>query len=193
MTAPKSHVGPDDNNPGVYLPGRAGWKLSLTVCGLAVFCIGFTQLWPALRLVLFGARAQAVATHIIKSKPGSPDVVARDEGQPQAQAKAPSDDAIFWNEFSFETTAGQTITVRDNVGSRAQPLYPVIDTEGLPTTKLICYDVKRPTTAVFPGEISTWLVPAGLTLTGLGCALISAVLFYWAGKPIQLPEIAGPR
>ena len=95
------------------------------------------------------------------------------------------DDAVYWNEFSFQTSAGRTFEVRDNVGSRLRPLYPLIDPDGLPTTALVCYDARQPATAVFPGEFSTWLVPVGLTLAGLICG----VLLYFAGKPIELPEI----
>ena len=189
MTTDGTETSRSLSGPRFYVPGYATWKLALSVCGLIVFCLGCSQLWPPLRLVLFGQRAEAVATRIITTKPGSPDVTVSDDQRESVQRGPQHDDSIFWNEFSFLTAAGRSITVRDNVGSRLRPLYPLVDADGLPTTALVCYDARRPATAVFPGEFSTWLVPLGLALVGLACAVISAVLLSWAGKPIEMPEI----
>jgi len=52
------------------------------------------------------------------------------------------------------------------------------------------YDPAHPETVVFPWLISTWFVAGVLTLVGLAGTIIGAVLWYWANKPVELPEIA---
>jgi hypothetical protein len=175
--------------PRYYVPGRAGWKLLLCGCGLVLFAVGCLQLWSPLRLLLAGGRAQGVATRIVETKPGSADVIVAGAGARGDNTGSADDGALFWNEFAIEPAAGSTVIVRDNVGSRLKPLYPLIDDDGLPTTRLVCYDRRHWTHAIFPGEISTWLIPVGLAFAGLAAFLINAVLFYWAGKPIELPDI----
>ncbi|MBW8777538.1 MAG: hypothetical protein JF596_21875, partial [Stenotrophomonas sp.] len=97
----------------------------------------------------------------------------------------------FWNEFNFRTREGHTVEVRASVGSQVKPLYPLTDDDGLPTTDWVCYDPADPEHALFPLIISVWLAPCALILAGLTCAIIGAVLLFWADKPIELPNVGG--
>ena len=189
MSAPAAHHPAAAPGERVYVPGYAGWKLALCACGVAAFCFGSWLLWPPLHLLIFGRHSQAVALYVVETKAGRPDLVLHNDADIQAHLGTQDDSGIFWNEFSLTADDGSVITVRDNVGSRLRPLYPLVDTEGLPTTATVCYDPRQPRSVIFPGEISTWLMPAVLTLAGLACAVISATLFYWANKPIELPVI----
>lgn len=173
----------------LYVPGYAGWKLALCACGIVLWGVGLFELWPPLRLVLFGRHAQAIAKCVVKTKPGQSDLVLLDDAQVQAHLETRDNTYTFWNVFSFDTGDGRTVDVRDNVGSRLKPLYPLVDSEGLRTTATVCYDVGKPQAAVFPTEMSTWLSAAVLALAGFACTVICAILYYWADKPIELPEV----
>jgi hypothetical protein len=97
---------------------------------------------------------------------------------------------VFWNEFRFRSPDGRIIEIRAGGGSHVKPLYSLSDADGLPTTDWVLYDPDRPELAVFPLIISVWLAPCSLVFIGLSCAIIGAVLLYWARKPIQLPHVA---
>jgi hypothetical protein len=194
MMKPESSSQPSDGHalphePRFYVPRHAGWKLVICACGVVILAFGLYFLWPPLRLAIWGMRAQAVATRVVESRPGLPDVFLDSDAQIQTRIDAHDGAATFWNLFSFQANDGRTIVVRDNIGSRLKPLDPIVDTEGLPTTATVYYDAGQPQSAIFPGEMSTWLTPVVVTLAGLACAVISATLFYWADKPIELPEI----
>ena len=176
-----------------YVPGHARWKMLTCVCGLVLLGIGLAGLWPPLRSVVRGRHVQAVAKRIVLTRPGEPDLVfTGDDEVRQAVAARDTRDTrgTFWNVFEFQTGDGRTVERRDSVGSRGGPLYPLIDADGLPTTILVCYDARDPQRAAFPTEVTTWLAPAVLALSGLVCAAIGAILFHWAGRPVELPDIS---
>jgi hypothetical protein len=185
------HVPASPALPGqrVYIPGYAGWKLLLCVCGVVVFILGLMLLWPPLHLVISGCHSQAVALCVVRTKAGLPDLVLTSDSAIGAHLAKDDASYTFWNEFSFTTVDGRQLAVRDNVGSRLQPLYPLLDADGLRTTATVCYNPGQPQSAIFPGEISTWLIAAVLTLAGLACTIISGTLLYWSDKPIELPDI----
>ena len=172
-----------------YTPGFTACKQMMVVVGLALAIFGISQLWLPLRLSLFGKHAIGEAVRVIKTKPGLPDVILRTAAETDAQLEPRDRSYVFWNEFSFHTGDGQTVEVRANVGHHVGPLYPLFDADGLPTTDLVYYDPAVPTRAIFPLIISTWLAAAVLTLGGLVCSVLGAVLLYWANKPIEIPHI----
>ncbi len=174
--------------PGVYVPGFVREKTCMILIGLLFFGWGAWELAAPLRLVVFGQHVMAEATRVLKVKPGIPDLVLNDDAEIQAHLEPRDRSYLFWNEFAFATPEGRVVRVRANVASELKPLYPLVDADGLPTTDLVCYNPAAPEKAVFPLIISTWLVPAVIALTGLGCALIGGVLLYWARRPIELPR-----
>jgi hypothetical protein len=162
----------------------------MVAAGLLVFLFGFFQLWPPLRLVIFGVRVRAEAIRAVKEKPGLPALMFTDDVQVRAQWEPHDRSYVFWNEFRFHTREGRLIETRAGGGSQVKPLYPLFDADGLPTTDWVCYDPDRPERTTFPLIISVWLAPCVLALAGLGCAIIGGVLLYWAGRPIKLPHLA---
>ena len=176
-------------SPGTYTPGYAKLKVLVIVWGFLLLALGLWQLWTPLRLVFFGERTEAEVTCVIKTKPGLPDLVLKDDLQVQAGQEKKDRSYVFWNEFVFHTRTGREVTVRAPVGSQIKPLYTLLDEDGLPTTDHIYYDPGHPETVVFPGIISTWFVPGMLTFVGALGVLIGSTLLYWANKPIELPHI----
>jgi hypothetical protein len=188
----KAETMPGSPSPGVYIPGCAKRKLLMVLCGLVLFSAGMTQLIGPLRLLVFGQKATAEATVVIKARVGFSDVILKNDLEIQANLESRDRGYTFWNEFRFQTTDGKAVDVRATVGSQLKPLYPLRDEDGLPTTDLIYYDPGHPETVVFPLIVSTWFAPGMLVFIGLLCAVIGAVLFYWSDKPIELPHIPGP-
>lgn len=174
---------------GTYTPGYAGCKLLMVGIGLAVCISGLIQLWTPLRLTLFGKSAQAEAVCVVKTKPGLPDAILRTDAEIERQREPQDLSYVFWNEFTFHPEGGAAVQVRAKVGSHVGPLYSLLDADGLPTTALLFYNPSKPEQTIFPLITSTWLAAAVIALGGLACAVIGAVLLYWANKPIELPYI----
>jgi hypothetical protein len=176
-------------SPAYYTPGRAKRKLMVIVYGIILFGLGFSQLWPPLRLLVSGVRVRGEAASVVKTKQGLPDIVLTDDSQIQTNLEPRDRSYVFWNEFRFHAEDGRELDLRAPVGSQLKPLYPLLDADGLPTTVLICYNPAHPEQVVFPLLISTWFAPGMLVLSGLACMLVGSFLFYWARKPIELPHI----
>ena len=174
---------------GTYTPGYGRQKALMILAGLFLFALGMWQLYTPLRLLLFGEKIRAEAIDVIKTKPGLPDLVLSSDPQIQANLEPRDRSYIFWNEFSFQTTKGLAVKVRATAGSQLEPLYSLLDSDGLPTTDSIWYDPSQPTAVVFPGIISTWFAPGMLAFVGSLAVMIGSVLLYWANKPIVLPHL----
>jgi hypothetical protein len=174
---------------GTYTPGYAQLKRLMILFGLILFALGFWQMKTSLWLLAFGTRATAEAIDVVKTKPGLPDIIFHNDAQLQAGVESRDRSYVFWNDFQFDTSAGNSITVRAPVGSQLKPLYPLLDADGLPTTDTICYDPSRPDIVTFPDIISIWFVPGVLAFVGLLATMIGSVLLYWSDKPIELPHL----
>ena len=175
--------------PASYTPGYAGVKLAMILSGLALLIAGCAFLRTPLRLLCFGGHAIAEATRVIKSKGGAADQSLTDDVQVKAATESQDRSWTFFNEFRFETAAGDIVVIRPDTGSQLKPLYPLLDADGLPTSVLVCYDRGRPRLALFPGIVSTWFVPGGLAALGLLCSVTGALLWAAARKPIPLPRM----
>ena len=182
-------AGSPEPAPAYYTPGRAKRKLMVIVYGAILFGLGTSQLWTPLWLLASGTRVRGEVTTVIKTKQGLPDVILSDDSQVQANLEPRDRSYVYWNEFRFNTADGHVINVRAPVGSQLKPLYPLLDSDGLPTTVLICYDPAHPEAVVFPMLISTWFAPGMLLASGLACLLVGSFLFYYAKRPIELPHI----
>lgn len=183
----------DNFAAGTYTPGYAWPKRLMALGGLALFALGFWQLHTPLRLLAFGTRATAEVVDVVKSKAGLPDVVLHDDAQVQAHLETHDRSYVFWNDFQFHTAGGGAMTVRAPVGSQLKPLYPLLDSDGLPTSDTLYYDSHDPKVVVFPGIISTWFAPGAIAFIGLLTFVIGSVLLYWSDKPIVLPHIPSPN
>lgn len=175
-----------------YTPGYALGKLLMIAYGFILFSLGAIQLWTPLHLLMSGIRARAEAVSVIKSKDGLPDQVLTDDRQIQHQMEAHDRSYTFWNLFRFQLANGQSVTVRCPIGSLIKPLFPLTDSDGLPTSSLVFYAANDPAKIVFPQIISTWFAPGVLVLAGLLCMSIGGTLYYWSRRPIPLPHLPPP-
>ena len=176
-------------SPRVYIPGYRWSKAAMTIAGIAMLAFGAAQLWPLLRLALFGTHANAEAAWVVKTKEGLPPVILHTDAEIQAQREPRDRSYVFWNEFRYTTEDGRSVTVRPAAGSKTGPLYPLLDADGLPSTVPIFYDPANPANVAFPFIVSTWLTPAVILLAGIFATVIGAILFYYATTPIELPHI----
>jgi hypothetical protein len=161
----------------------------MIVFGFTFFSFGLWQLRTPLWLLVFGDHATAEATDVVKIKAGLPDLILHSDAEIQANLETRDRSYVFWNDFTFRTPEGATVKVRAPVGSQLKPLYPLFDSDGLPTTDPVYYDPRRPELVVFPDIISTWFAPGLLIFAGLLTALIGSFLYYWAEKTIELPHV----
>ncbi len=188
-----SRIEEDSPVPGRYIPGHALRKFAMILFGLALVTFGISQLWSPLRLFCVGGRETAEATQVIKTKPGFPDQFLTNDVEIRGKQEKSDRSYVFWNEFRFRTADGREVVVRSPIGSLSKPLYPLFDENGLPTRVRVWYDFQRPEVVAFPALFSTWFAPGVLVFLGVACATIGAFLFYWAGKPIELPGMAAAR
>ena len=188
-----AEVGPaiEQQPSACYTPGCAKEKLAMIALGVLLFAFGMSELWTPLRLVIFGGRAAAEATRVIKTKAGLPELVLTDDLQVQAKSEANDRSYVFWNEFRFQTAELRDVTVRLPIGSQIKPLYPLFDEDGLPSSVTLYYDRRSSSTVVVPAVFSTWFMPGAFALAGLACIVIGGVLLRSANKPIDLPHFAG--
>lgn len=192
MSGPERFPGEPGGEGGVYLPGFAPAKLIMAAVGFLIFAFGMAQLWEPLSLLLVGQPAQAEATTVIKAKNGLPEIVLKSDAEIVAQREPRDRSYVFWNEFAFRLPNEEVVNVRANVGSRVGPLFLLTDESGMPTTTRIYYDPQQPQRVVFPRLISVWLAGGVLTLVGVIAMIIGLVLFYWAGRPIEVPVLHVP-
>jgi len=192
MSTPEKKDAQELFEPGYYIPGHAGRKLLIILCGILLVLFGISQMRTPLRLLFTGGKARAEAASVIKTKPGLPDVILTNDLDIRARQETRDRSYTFWNEFRFQDSGGREFVVRAEVGSKLKPLYPIVDEDGLPTSLPVHYDPRHPETVSFPTIFSTWFAPGALVIIGLGFILIGSFLFYWAGKPIELPHIPAP-
>lgn len=179
--------------PHYYTPGHAKRKLLVIAFGCALFIAGLFEMRTPLHLWLSGGRAVSEAFRVIKTKPGTPNVILANDLEIRQKQEKRDRSYTFWNEFRFKTQDGRDMIVRCPVGSKMKPLYPLIDEDGLPSSLTVWYNVKHPGIVAFPAIFSTWFAPASLAILGLAFVVIGGFLFYWSNKPIELPRLTPVR
>lgn len=189
MSGPERFPGEPGGEGGVYVPGMAPAKLAMAIAGFVVFAFGLSQLAEPLTLLLTGQRGLAEAVEVIKAKDGLPDVTLRTDAEIQAQREPRDRSYVFWNEFEFRLPNEKVVRVRAKVGSRSGPLFSLMDDTGMPTAIPVYYDHLDPNRFVFPTLISGWLAGGVLTIVGLIAMIIGSVLFHWANRPIEVPNL----
>ncbi|MDD5349995.1 MAG: hypothetical protein PHQ12_07275 [Chthoniobacteraceae bacterium] len=176
--------------PQVYVPGFAARKALMIAFGILLLAAGISQMGLPLKLLFTGARATAEATRVIKSKPGTPELILTTDAEIHARQETRDRSSTFWNEFHFQDATGRDIVVRSPVGGQLKPLYPLIDEDGLPTTLPVHYDPRQPEVVSFPTIFSTWFAPGVLVCVGFGITFVGSFLLYWSNKPIEKPVLA---
>jgi hypothetical protein len=184
MSRPKSAA-----SAGTYTPGYRVEKVLMILFGVILCVVGLWKILTPLRLLVFGQGTRAEVLYVIKTKPDLPDQILRTDPQLQANVESRDRSYVFFNEFGFHTRDGRPVEVRAPVGSKLAPLYPLFDSDGLPTSDLVYYDPRHPETVVFPLIVSSWFAPGMMILIGLVAVGVGSILLYWADKPITLPHI----
>ena len=174
----------------IYTPGYLIPKVLFALLGIGLIAVAGKQAWPDVRLLLMGARTEAIAVSAIATKPGQGDVLMKNQAELGAKIKQVGDSKdynwTFYNVFAFEAKTGQQVTFRREVGCKLKPSMPLIDDSGLSTTALLFYDPQNLSRAVLPLEYSTWFLPVLLGIFGLGIFGVGLTLAFHARKPIQL-------
>jgi hypothetical protein len=170
-----------------YTPGHPKRKILMILVGLLILFYGLGELAPPLWLMAAGSRTTAEATRIIKTKAGLPDQIFLDDLHANAAEENRDRSYIFWNEFHFSTPDGIEHVVREPIGRQLKPLFPLLDSDGLPTNVRLYYNAADPAKFCIPIVMSTWFAPGLITLMGIVCTSFGCVLLYWSGKEIEIP------
>ena len=173
-----------------YTPGFLVPKLAFAAVGLAAMLVALTQAWPHLRLLMDGTKTEAVAVSVLATKPGQPEIILVNQAEVEAKSKevrnAKDYRWTFYNLFRFETADGREVTFQREVGCKLKPSLPLLDESGLPSTAMLLYDPKTPSSAVLPKEFSSWFVPGLVSAFGLAAFLVGSSLAWFARKPIPI-------
>jgi len=176
--------------PETYTPGYLAPKILFALLGLAMVGVAVWQAGPDLRLLAVGRHTEAIAVSVVASKPGQPEATMKNQAELNAKMKVVSNAKdyswTFYNEFAFEAKDGREVSFRRPVGCKLKPSVPLLDDYGLPTTVRLLFDPQDPSRTVLPLEYSTWLAPALTAFLGLILFTLSAILAWFARKPITL-------
>lgn len=171
----------------IYVPGYVPQKLAMLIFGVVILAAGLFELTPRLALLLTGARADAQAVSVVKSKAGLDDLTFTDDVALERDMKIVDRSYLFWNVFRFQDAGGTSHEVRLPIAAVVKPIYTITDADGLPRMLPLVYSRSNPQHVIFPTVFSTWVFPALLTLIGMlttGCA---ATILLYARKPIEMP------
>ena len=172
-----------------YTPGYVPHKIGMVLICLLVLALGVAGLFPALQLVMFGQRADAEVTAIVRTQEGRPDLTLTRDADWKPAEEQRDRSSVFWDIYRFTPPGAAAVTFRGPVGSLFRPLQSLLDADGLPTVVLIYYDPKNPQRVLLPLELSTWFFPATVTFFGFLGTGTGLLLLYYARKPIVLPHI----
>ena len=177
---------------GTYTPGYSRAKLAYIAAGLALLAASSLELVPNLTLLITGERASAESVAVIKQQIGNrKELVLSTEKEVESATETRDRSFVFWNEYRFTDHAGATHTFRAPSGGILKPPKPLLDSNGLPTSVLICFNPKSPEKVILPLEQSTWFFSGGLALWGFVATLYGTLFFARARTPIPLPHIEG--
>jgi len=138
-------------------------------------------------LLLTGQRAQAEAVCILKSRPHGETQSFTDDTLARAAEEKRDRTWQFTTEFRYATGRHGEELAACPVRNRLQPIYRLIDEDGLPSAAPVWYDPAHPKTVVFPAMIGTWFLPSMVALFGVINLYIGAMLAWHARRPIELP------
>lgn len=176
----------------MYVPGYRWPKVLFTLYGVTLFALALPELIDDFRLLLFGTAGEAIASHVIKSKPGAPDMVLSTDLELDKNLEVSDRRSLFWNVFRLTTSQGTEIEIRLPTPGLLKPLYPLSDENGMPTAIRVAYDPNQPNRVLFPTVFSSWVFPSLLALIGVITFCCGVVLLIYANRPIEMPILHSP-
>jgi|GEM_PF-963485 len=178
----------------IYVPRFALAKLGLALLGLVLVVLSFHKLGPLVHLAVAGAPARAEAVRIILRDTGGKETVFTSDAQVLAAEKVIADardhESTFYVEYRFTTAGGRQAEARSPIGQHVQPLQPLRDRDGLPSTIMVWYDRGDPRHIALPLELGTWFMPGMLLLFGSLGTFMGLLLWRHAGRPIEMPDLS---
>ena len=182
--------GVEDSSMIPYVPGYVPQKIGMLLFSLSLVIAGCVFLFPNFGLLLFGQQTQAIATRVVKERPGGQSIVLNSDAE-ILQAKERFDRSyVFWNEFRFLLPNGEEVEFRASSGMQLRPAHSLLDADGLPTTVPVAFDPKYPKSVILPAEISTWFFPGVLISFGILGMIAASVLLYYARKKVMMPNLS---
>ena len=191
LDAGQFEVSPKTGATVFYTPGFVLHKIGFLLISLVLFFLGAVRLVPDLTLLATGNRELAEVLRIIKIGQGVPEERISQDDQWRSVEYLRDRSSTYWNEFSFQPAeGGAPVAFRSAFGSHFRPLNPLLDTDGLPTTRWVYYDPPDPTRILEPFELRNWFLPLALTILGLSGSAIAGMLLFYARRPIPVPFVA---
>ena len=182
-----------NNHPNhvIYVPGYVPQKFLMLAIGVLILVAGLTELVPNLTLMATGTWTEARAVEVVKTKTGLPDKVLASDREIDAALEPTDRSYLFWNVFNVELTGGETAPVRLPTAAISKPIFPIIDSEGMPTILRVVYSGPRAERIVFPTVMDTWVFPALTALIGALTVGGATLLLVNARKGIEMPIVHG--
>lgn len=181
--------GREDDSLIPYIPGCVPQKIAMLAFSVTLIAIGLILVFPRLDLVLFGQSTQALATRVVKERPGGDSIILTTDAEILESRERFDRSYVFWNEFRFQNVDGTMVDFRAPSGMQLRPAHSLLDAEGLPTIVRVAFDPANPEKIILPFEISTWFFPGMLILFGLLGTIASSYLLYYARKPVMMPNL----
>lgn len=180
-----------NNNPTHvhYVPGHVPQKLLMLAFGVVILVVGLTDVVPNLAILATGTWSEARAVEVVKTKAGLPDRVLANDQEIDAALEPTDRSYLFWNVFHIGLPSGETVSVRLPTSSISKPIFPIIDSEGMPTILPVVYSEPRAGCIVFPTVMDTWVFPSLAVLIGTLTVCVATLLFVNARKGIEMPIV----
>ncbi|MEI7767155.1 MAG: DUF3592 domain-containing protein [Phycisphaerae bacterium] len=178
----------------LYVPGYALPKLGMALLGLVILGSSLEKLGPLAMLAATGGSTRAEAVRIIRTDAAGQETIYTTDAEVLTATKSVEEsrdrESVFWLEYRFTTADMQAVETRAPFGQMVKPLQPLRDSDGLPSTIKVWYDVSNPKYIALPGLFGTWFMPGMLALFGGMGTFMGFMLLWYAKKPIEMPDLS---
>ncbi len=188
----------------IYVPGYAWVKILLTFFGLCLSVYAFWYFSPKMVMAFSGKSVMAETVQVVVvDKAGTETVLNTDkdvQSKEDELKKSRDRSQVFWLEYRFTTEDGNKVLARSPIGQVMKPLHPLRDQDGLPFTIRLWYHPQKPQEVIIPFQflpgsfapfgLGTFFLPGVMLLLGLTAMGMGILMWYYANKPISMPNLA---
>jgi hypothetical protein len=158
--------------------------------GAGLMVVGIHLMWTPLRLLAVGTSTTGEVARILRVKPGIAEEVFTSEADLKDAEKADEKDRdwVYLPVVRFTASDGKTHEHASSKGSQIKSPWRLHDDTGLPERVRIRYDPKDPQRAFMPLDVRVWFLPGSIFCIGAWIMLVFGVFWWFARKPIVLPD-----